>query len=67
MERWQKKLESAQEETARKVEKTLSLERIIEEKGQNVMEQHRKRQEQARQKMETSLARVKANENKLAA
>ena len=48
LERWQRKLSNAQAESARKVEKTLNLERIIEEKGQNVMEMHRKRQEQAR-------------------
>ena len=50
----------AQAESARKVEKTLSLERILEEKGQSVLDKHLKRQEQLRAKNETAMARAKA-------
>ena len=57
----------AQAESARKVEKTLSLERILEEKGQSVLDKHLKRQEQLRAKNETAMARAKANESKLIA
>lgn len=67
LERWRRKLVNAQADTYKKVEKSLSLELIMEEKGNNVMDKHRKRQEVARAKNETAIARVKANESKLVA
>jgi len=54
-----------QAEQQKKIEKTQSLEKIIEVKSQTVMEMQRKRQEEARLKNETALARAKANENKM--
>ena len=43
------------------------MEIILEEKGKNVVALQRKRQEQARQKNETAMARVRVNEEKLLA